>query len=302
VDQQIQYETRSMMSLPICYPGGVAVGVMQLVNKRHGGFSPDELTVLEIVAGVCAMSLHNADLAQQALKTQALGYVAGFAHDIYNKIATFVTGVPTLRSILEDVFGAVKGTAPEETLAPLRDDALELVDFMERDAELVYRYTRFIARLARDLPLDTHFEEADLVETVKGQVLQLGRRAQEQQVEMRVEADQPVICMHDRLLLGSAVYNLVNNALPETRDGTVVVSVRAGEGFAVVEVRDTGRGMSAELLTRILEGNAISTKPGGSGIGTMIVKKVAEIHRGCLEGESSQGAGSTFRIRVPLAS
>ena len=37
------------------------------------------------------------------------------------------------------------------------------------------------------------------------------------------------------------------------------------------------------------------------GIGTMIVKKVAEIHHGAFEGESAEGQGTTFRIRLPLA-
>ena len=76
--------------------------------------------------------------------------------------------------------------------------------------------------------------------------------------------------------------------------------LRAEGSAAVVEVCDTGRGMPTSLLHRILQGNATSTKPGGSGIGTMIVKKVAEIHRGALEGESAEGVGTTFRLRLPL--
>jgi signal transduction histidine kinase len=100
--------------------------------------------------------------------------------------------------------------------------------------------------------------------------------------------------------MGSAVYNLVNNALPEARAGTVCVRVWEENGSAVVEVRDTGGGMPADLLDAILRGNPISTKPGGSGIGTLIVKKVAEVHGGTLEGESTEGVGTTFRIRLPL--
>jgi two-component sensor histidine kinase len=300
VDEQLHYETRSLVSIPICYPGGVPVGVIQLVNKRGGAFSPDDLTVLGIVARVCGMSMHNADLAQQALRTHALGYVAGFAHDIYNRIAILVTGVPTLETILKDVFAHVDATAPPEEVALMREDAFALLDYMAHDADLVFRYAQFIAQLARDLPLDTRFEESDLAETTEAQVMQLQRRAREMQVALKLEVEQPVLVTHDRLLVGSAVYNLVNNALPETQGGTVRIVVRQEEDAAVVEVRDTGRGMPAEMLNRILKGNATSTKPGGSGIGTMIVKRVAEIHRGTLEGESIEGVGTTFRIRLPL--
>lgn len=300
VDEELRYETRSMVSLPVCYPGGVPVGVIQLVNKRGGPFSPDDLTVLGIVARVCGMSIHNADLAQQALRTHALGYVAGFAHEIYNRISILVTGIPTLQDILKDVFEHVDATDPPPAVALMREDSFALLDYMAHDADLVYRYARFIAQLAKGLPLDTRFEEGCLAETTEAQVMQLQRRAREMQVELRLEADPTIRCVHDRLLVGSAIYNLVNNALPETRGGTVRVVVRGEAEDAVVEVRDTGRGMPAEMLSRILKGNATSTKPGGSGIGTMIVKRVAEIHHGSLEGESIEGVGTTFRIRLPL--
>ncbi len=299
VDEILQHQTQSLVTVPISYPGGVAVGVIQLVNKRGGNFTPEDLTVLDIVAGVCAMSLLNADLAQQAVKTEALGYVAGFAHDIYNKMTSFVTGLPTLRMLLDDVFTAVNTATPEE-LARAREDAFSFVDFMETDADVVYRYARFIARLAKDKPLDTRFEQSDLVETARAQVDQLRRNAGDLDVTLQLAGDRPIPCLHDRLLVGSAVYNLVNNALPETRGGAVSVAVREENGFAVLEVRDTGRGMPRDVLDSILHGSAISTKAGGSGIGTMIVKKVAEIHGGTLEGESTEGVGTTFRIRLPL--
>ncbi len=306
VDECFQHETHCLLTVPLCYPGGVAVGVMQLVNKRSGCFTPDDQRVLDIVSDIAAMRLHNADLAEQAGKTEALGYVAGFAHDIYNKLASLVTGLPTLRLLLTEVFDnpcahGKEEVASQDALARLRADAFAFVEFMERDADLVHRYARCIARLATGKPLDTHFEQADLTKTVRAQLDQLWLRALENRAALTLACEKPVFVLHDRLLMGSAVYNLVNNALPEARaGGTVCVRVWEETGFAVVEVRDTGRGMPAALLDAILRGNPISAKPGGSGIGTLIVKKVAEVHGGTLEGESTPGVGTTFRIRLPL--
>lgn len=211
--------------------------------------------------------------------------------------------------LLKDVFAGVSAAAatdvdeaPDEALIILRARAFALVDFMERDTDLVYQYARCIARLAADKPLGTRFEHADLAETVRAQVDQLWLRALENRTALTLACDKPVFSFHDRLLMGSAVYNLVNNALPEARAGaTVCVRVWEEDGSAVVEVRDMGRGMSADLLDAILRGNPISNKPGGSGIGTLIVKKVAEVHGGTLEGESAPGVGTTFRIRLPSA-
>jgi len=318
VDQKIRHRTENLITLPLYYPGGVPVGVLQLVNKQQAGsgnsngnggkdgFSEADLRVLEIVANVSAMSLHNADLARQAARTEALGYVAGFAHDIYNKLASFVTGVPTLRLLLEDVFeqaGAGKAEGGK-ALAGLRKDVEFFIGYMERDADLLYRYARFIARLAADKPLDTRFEEADLRETTASQMPQLQRRAMDLGVDLVFDLGPPLVCVHDRLLVSSAVFNLVNNALPETVGGQVHVSVQqqdGNNGFAVVEVRDTGRGMPPAVLESILGGKAVSSKPGGSGIGTLIVKRVAELHGGRLEGQSTEGKGTTLRIVLPVS-
>jgi len=309
VDEWLSHETRCLLTVPLCYPGGVAVGVMQLVNKRGGCFTPDDLRVLGIVSNIAAMRLHNADLAEQAGKTEALGYVAGFAHDIYNKLASLVTGLPTLRLLLTEVFDhrcvvAASGNdaaVSKNALARLRADAFAFVEFMEQDADLVHRYARCIARLATGKPLDTRFEPGDLAATARAQLDQLWLRAVENRVVLTFPKGQPVVCTHDRLLMGSAVYNLVNNALAEARaGGTVRVRVWQENDEALLEVCDTGRGMPADLLDAVLRGNALSTKPGGSGIGTLIVKKVAEVHGGTLEGESAPGAGTTFRIRLPL--
>jgi two-component system cell cycle sensor histidine kinase/response regulator CckA len=68
----------------------------------------------------------------------------------------------------------------------------------------------------------------------------------------------------------------------------------------VVEVSDTGRGMPPHVLERILRGDATSTKPGGTGLGTRIVYNAVRAHNGVFEGQSREGAGTTFRIKLPL--
>ena len=119
-------------------------------------------------------------------------------------------------------------------------------------------------------------------------------------MDLRCEIEGDLTCSFDRFLIERAVYNLVNNAIPETpAGGEVTVRVRRAGDFAVLEVRDTGRGMPAYILEGVLRGDALSSKPGGTGLGTVIVKRVAEEHGGKLEGESKEGRGTTFRIMLP---
>ena len=67
-----------------------------------------------------------------------------------------------------------------------------------------------------------------------------------------------------------------------------------------IEVADTGRGMPPEVRERLFTDRAISTKPGGTGLGTRIVKNVVDAHGGKIWVESELGKGTTFFIRLPL--
>ncbi len=116
------------------------------------------------------------------------------------------------------------------------------------------------------------------------------------------------VCKLDRFQIERAVYNLVNNAIAETPAGGCItvatVAVPNGRfpdgGFVEIEVTDTGRGMPTDLLERILRGDPKSTKPGGTGLGTRIVYNAVAAHHGVFMGTSAAGAGTTFRLRLPL--
>jgi signal transduction histidine kinase len=143
---------------------------------------------------------------------------------------------------------------------------------------------------------------------IEGQLLELDATARLREVALERRFDPLPPCRFDRFQVERALYNLVHNALAETAaGGTVTVSIRAveeprfadGRGVEIV-VRDTGSGMSAEILAGILRGEPKSTKPGGTGLGTRIVYNAVAAHHGVFAGESVEGLGTTFRMRLPL--
>ena len=107
----------------------------------------------------------------------------------------------------------------------------------------------------------------------------------------------------DHRRLYNAFYNLVNNAIPEVpKGGSISVSGQLeddGQGV-IVSVADTGRGMPQEIRERLFTSRTISTKAGGTGLGTKIVKDVIDAHRGKITVESDVGQGTTFHIHLPL--
>ena len=112
----------------------------------------------------------------------------------------------------------------------------------------------------------------------------------------------------DRSQLVSAVTNLLDNAVKYSEPGEPVeVDATVADGSICISVRDHGIGIPSRDLERIFErfyrvDRARSRATGGTGLGLSIVRHVAQAHGGDVTVESTEGEGSTFRLRVPLPS
>ncbi len=128
--------------------------------------------------------------------------------------------------------------------------------------------------------------------------------AEEKGVRLRWQRPAPVPVEADAPRLRQALANLVDNAVKYTPPGgTVTVETGVERGEAVVRVRDTGVGLSAEEQPRIWErlyrGDR-SRSERGLGLGLSLVKAVVEAHGGRVAGEGAAGEGATFTLRLPL--
>ncbi len=119
--------------------------------------------------------------------------------------------------------------------------------------------------------------------------------------------EKEVMVMGDRQNLSQLLDNLIDNAIKYTTDsGTITVRVFQEDGFAVLQVSDTGIGISPQFQQRVFErfyrvDKARSQSLGGTGLGLSIVKNIAEKHGGSVSVKSQLGMGSTFTIRLPQA-
>src|SRR5213593_519760 len=85
-----------------------------------------------------------------------------------------------------------------------------------------------------------------------------------------------------------------------TAGGGVTVSTRAQKDGAELRVRDTGPGMTDEVLRRLFEPYR-STRPGGSGLGLAIARRIVLDHGGRIEAENRPEGGAEVRVFVPSA-
>jgi signal transduction histidine kinase len=176
--------------------------------------------------------------------------------------------------------------------------------FIKETTRRIHERVKEIADCVKGLSVPPQFEACAVAKVVDEVFQTLRVVAGEKQVELKTAglAELPTI-QADANRPYNAFYNLVNNAIPEIPSGgSVTVSGRmAPEGQAVlIDVADTGRGMPPEVCERLFTARAVSTKKGGTGLGTKIVKDVIDAHGGTISVESRPGVGTVFHIRLSL--
>jgi signal transduction histidine kinase len=212
--------------------------------------------------------------------TAAGRLAASVAHEINTPLQTVQTSLELMRSLSPD---------EHDTLLA---DALDEIQRVGR-----------IVRQLLDLYRPAAEGAVDLSALVERVVLLLGKRIQEQRVEIRRQTATvlPVTGRADELT--QVVINLVVNALDVMPGGGVLSFRIAALGQPpdklLLEVQDTGPGVTPELSERIFE-PFVTTKAGGTGLGLAISRQIVERHGGTLELAASVQAGSVFRMQLPI--
>ena len=121
-------------------------------------------------------------------------------------------------------------------------------------------------------------------------------------IEIKTELEDDVSIENDPELLSLVWNNLFSNAIKFTEDGgTVGLKLYTEKGFAVVEVSDTGCGISPEVGAHIFEKfyqGDTSHATQGNGLGLALVKRVVDIIGGEIDVQSTVGVGSTFTVKL----
>ncbi len=109
----------------------------------------------------------------------------------------------------------------------------------------------------------------------------------------------------DRFRLEQMFINLMDNAVKYTDRGGIAIRISFAASHLIVEVKDSGVGISPDHLPRIFErfyviDKARSRQSGGTGLGLAIVKHIVALHGGEIRAESTPGVGSTFTLSLPF--
>jgi signal transduction histidine kinase len=104
----------------------------------------------------------------------------------------------------------------------------------------------------------------------------------------------------DRERITQVISNLVSNAIKFTSEGSVSIFIEEKDGNAVVDVKDSGTGINADILPRLFEKFATGSDK-GTGLGLYISKNIVEAHGGKIWADNNKDGGATFAFSLPLS-
>lgn len=115
----------------------------------------------------------------------------------------------------------------------------------------------------------------------------------------------PAACLADPMRISQILLNLLTNAIKFTPAGEVMLRGRAEAGELLFAVEDSGIGIPPEVLDRLFQpfeqaDSSTTRRYGGTGLGLVISRRLAQLMGGSLEANSLPGQGSTFTLRLPL--
>jgi PAS domain S-box-containing protein len=279
----------------VCKSGKVVtarVRVMRLAPSASG-----EAHVLGLAEDVTEQRKLEAAF-RQAQKMEAIGQLTGgMAHDFNNLLGIIIGNLDVLQPLLEG-----------------RDEAGELVDEALAAALRGVDLTRHLLAFARRQPLNpTRIAlNEQIIEVARLLTRTLGERIR---ISLDLAADLWLV-MADPVQLEACIINLAANARDAMPDGGTLtittanrqldahyaesrVDVTEGD-YAMIEITDTGTGMSAEVLAQIFEPFFTTKGQGkGTGLGLSMAFGFLKQSNGHISAYSEPGAGSTFRLYLP---
>ncbi len=310
---------RGWLAAPLLDGGGEFIGVVQLSDKwadkrvggRLGEFTEADEALLWQLAQVASVALDKQRLYEQEQEARQLAeqatrakdeFLAVVSHELRSPLNAILGWNRLLRSQRGDDRQIARVT---ETVERSGKAQLQLIEDLLDTARIISGKMRLEAR-----PVDLVVVITSALDVIgpaaasKGIVIIPNFNSPNLDSEAGQTSDQ-IIGDPDRLQ--QVVWNLVSNAIRFTPEGgRVWVELRRGGPGVQIIVRDTGQGISLDLLPYVFDrfkqgDSSVSRRFGGLGLGLALVKHLVELHGGSVTVESQgAGQGATFTVDLPV--
>jgi signal transduction histidine kinase len=271
--------------MPLKNKDGKITGVFQLLNKKGGDFTEEDVAYLDALSSHAAVALENAHMAREMVQNERLSAVGRMAaviiHDIKNPMST-------LRVYAQ----VMKKKSGNEEASKLADEMIRQIDRFVTMTQEVLDFTRGISSM--------NFEDVEFNEVMNTILDFIERDLEKNNITLFRDVKYHGLLRLDQDKLMRACYNIVGNARDAMPQGGMLTVATMADGKGVrMNFSDTGIGMPPEVKERIFEPFMTFGKKHGTGLGMAIVKKVIDDHGGTIDIQSVQGTGTTISLWFP---
>ena len=265
--------------------GGVVGSLILVLNRMRSHRLRVRRTLRRIRAASRRRTIRLEARAQAAQRLAELGTLTGgLAHEIKNPLSTVLLNLQLLQEDLDPADPAHSRLVAR--LGTVTREASRLRDTLDD-------FLRFAGKI------ELRKESVDLNELLEELVDFFAPQAQLSRVQLRFKPwSGPLAVEIDPRLIKQMILNLMINALQAMPNGgELIVSAAVVGDDAVVDVIDTGAGISPEAVDKIFQAY-YSTKKGGTGLGLAMAQRIVQEHGGSLTVTSEVGKGSDFKVRL----
>lgn len=279
--------THAYMAIPVLRNGEL-VSIFYLGANGPKHYSPDDILIARLVISQASLLFEKEKAMLNATRLMSMGnMISEISHDLRKPLTSIRGGLQILRQRWPEI--AEKSEffkMAEEEIHRMNDLVRELVDFSNPNRyetakldlrQVVQRAAQLIGPdlRRRKIKFDTHFGDANWEAIInKNQIMEV-------------------------------FLNLFMNAADAMPDGgslevegLVERPPHRKEDYLAIKVRDTGKGIRKEHLSRVFE-RYFTTKDTGTGLGLAVVERVISAHSGTVRIESTEGEGTTFTVYLP---
>ncbi|MDZ4756997.1 MAG: PAS domain-containing sensor histidine kinase [Bacteroidota bacterium] len=229
----------------------------------------------------------------EELNTHKESVLAILSHDLRSPLSSIIGTA----SYLKDNFAKMKPEALKEMLELLYSSSLEglnMLDYLVEWARIKYASEVFSP------------SKIELVKYINQIFDMLKETAQVNGINLHHEIEENERVFADAKMLLSILQNIVSNAIKHTNPGgKIFITAKRNEDKLIIEVKDSGIGMSKEIMAKLFAPQMASlakarAKNKGAGIGLLLVKGFLERNGGEIWVESIEGEGSSFYFTLPI--
>lgn len=221
------------------------------------------------------------------------------AHEIKNPLSTIKINLKLVGEELEGLSPGESGKTGAD-----RDDyrfarALRKIAVIEKETDRLDQILDGFLRYVDGGELQ--LESVDINLLISNMIDFYSPQAASHSITIRQGLDsEPLVCRVDADMLKQAILNIFINAQQAMdEEGELIIRTYRQKTEAVVEISDTGSGISGDKLLKIFDAY-YSSRPQGSGLGLPTTKRIVEAHNGTIGVNSEPGKGTSFTIKLPL--